>query len=109
MTFDMSPSSDHQFPHQNSAGMRISREGNRRRVPRLAQVLSQLSAALTKVDHLNLTTKLFARLASTTICGWRYDTRWTSDVEWPRLLHQFPTPETLLVSWDLAEFIASAL
>ena len=81
------------------------------RLSHLAQVLSQFSAALSNVVHLKLEIWPVPRpgLDSTSHDGWlSYDT-WTGNTEWQPLLRQFIAVETLCVTRDLAERIASAL
>ena len=107
-TFDMSRSPYHD-PCMNSAGMRLGVScASFVRLSPLAQVLSQFSASLSRVVHLKLTIKHVPR-PSTSHHGWLLYNTWTGDVEWQPLLRQFIAVETLRVSWDLAERIASAL
>ena len=102
-SFDMSRFPYHD-PCVNSAEMRLG-------LSPLAQVLSQFSALLSKVVHLKLTIKPISGLGlnSTSHHGWLSYNTWTGDIEWQPLLRQFIAVETLRVSWDLAERIASAL
>ena len=115
--FDMSRSPCHSFSDLNFAGDPGMRLGDLPasffRLSPLAQVLSQFSAALSNVVHLKLMIRPVPRLGlsvdSTSQHGWlSYDT-WTDDIEWQPLLRQFIAVETLYVTRDLAERIASAL
>jgi hypothetical protein len=108
--FAISPSKNHQFSFWGCTGMGILCEVYDLGVSRMSQVVSQCYAALSNVVHLRLTAKFTGPSLDPTCCSeWTYGIAWARDFEWHRLLYQFPTAETLHVSWDLAEHIASAL
>ena len=108
ITFDMCPSPNHPFSYVPPVRARVSIEEFDWRVNRLAHVLSQCTVALSNVVHLKIMTEPSSPDSSCNI-EWTYDARWTYDVEWRRLFRQLLAVETLRVSWDLAECIASAL
>jgi hypothetical protein len=108
ITIDMYPSSNDPFSHLAPARTRISCEVLDWRVLRLARVLRKLSVTTCNVVHLKIMTEPVS-LDSTYNIEWTYDVGRTYDLEWFRLLRQFPTAKTLCVSWDLARHIASTL
>jgi hypothetical protein len=75
----------------------ISCEGYYWQVSDIAQILSQFSATLSNVDHLELRVEPEELLED------------TDEVDWIRLLHQFSAVQTLYVSQKHAEDVALAL
>ena len=110
--FAMTRSSCHLFPYTKTAGIGLGvYYDSHFRLSSLAQVLSQFSAALSNVVHLKLMIRPvpLPGLDSTSHHEWPpYDT-WTCNIDWQPILRQFIAVETLRVSRDLAERIASAL
>ncbi|KAH9163240.1 hypothetical protein EDB89DRAFT_2234326 [Lactarius sanguifluus] len=85
-------------PHHRLVWSSIFCKGVDWQVSRIAQVLGQFSAALCNVGHLKLRTGLNLK-----------DLVDTDDIEWPRLLCQFPAAQTLHISRNLATHVALAL
>jgi hypothetical protein len=102
VTFHHSPPShagaNPPFPYDPASTVVLC-EGIDWQVSHMAQVLSQLSATLSNVVHLELEVKL----------GEGRQLKDTDDVEWLLLLHQFSAVQTLHISQELAGHIALAL
>ena len=89
---DPSPDRHHAQTYVNCVGIDWQ-------VSHIAQVVSHFSTTLSNVVHLNLRVDVWESIQS----------EGTNDVEWLRLLQQFPTVRTLHVSHQLAELVAIAL
>ena len=98
MSFSISRYANHPYSDWHSARTIVSCEGISWEVPHVTLILGQFSATLATIIHLELVQLGEARELEN-----------ISDVEWLHLLNQFPATQTLLVSWELAGFVALAL
>ncbi|KAI9429269.1 hypothetical protein H4582DRAFT_2031305 [Lactarius indigo] len=98
VSFAMYRHAEHPFSDRPLTSV-ISCEGIDWQASHVAQMFSELSATLSNMAHLELKVQLKG--------GRRLEG--TEDVEWPHLLHQFSTVQTLRVSRELAGHAALAL
>ena len=87
-------------PDWRPAATMIPCDGIDRQVSQIAQVLSQYSATLSNVVHLELKVDELEG---------DHELEGMDDVEWLHLFHQFSAVQTLYVSWELAGSVALAL
>ena len=95
VSFTLSPHENYPYSHLRQVD--IICEGIDWQVSHMAQVLSQIPVALSRVVHLWLEMTTASEKVG------------ADDVEWLHLLHQFPTVRTLHVNWDLARHVAPVL